>query len=139
MAVIPVNPFVLKDVTLTLDGSDFAAHVSEVFFAPSASTQNWQGMTPSATYTDTSVATWTATLAYAQDWSSTNSLSRKLHEDEGASWPCVFKPRAGTTGPTVTATLIVTPGAIGGTVNGFATATVTLGVSGKPKFTVPAP
>jgi len=34
--------------------------------------------------------------------------------------------------PKITATLLITPGAIGGTVDQYATASVTLGVSGKP-------
>lgn len=139
MAIVSVSPFVLKDVELTIEGDDFAAHVSEVTFTPSASASTWQGLTPSATFTDTSTASWSATLAYAQDWSNPDSLSMKLHTEEGASWPVTFTPRKGSNQPTISATLIVTPGAIGGAVNGWATASVTLGVSGKPEFGVPAP
>lgn len=137
MANISVHPFVLKDVTLTIEDDNYEAHVSEVTFTPSSSQQTWQGLTPSAAFTDTSTATWTVTLTYAQDWSDADSLSYKLHEEEGASWDVVFKPQPGSGMPTVEATLIVTPGAIGGTVNSWATATVTLGVSGKPEL-VPA-
>lgn len=134
MPAVPVTPFVLKDVELSIAGDDFAAHVSEVTLTPSASQQTWQGLTPSATFTDTATATWTATLAYAQDWSNPNSLSFKLHEEEGAAWEATFTPKKGSGQPSVKVTLIVTPGQIGGAVNGWATATVTLGVSGKPEF-----
>lgn len=137
MAIIAVQPFVLKDMTLVIDADNYEAHVSQVEFTPSASTQTWQGGTPTASFTDTATATWTCVIAYAQDWSDEDSLSYKLHADEGDSWAVTFKPRVGSGQPSVTATLVVTPGAIGGTVGGWATATVTLGVSGKPVL-VPA-
>lgn len=133
MANIAVNPFILKDVLLTIDADNYAAHVSQVEFTPSASTQTWQGLTPTATFTDVTTATWTVTLQYAQDWSNPDSLSYKLHQEEGAEWPVVFKPVSGS-GPSVHATLVVTPGAIGGTVNGYAVATVSLAVKGKPEL-----
>ena len=136
MATIAVKPFVLKDVVLTVDEDNYEAHCSQVQFDPSSSTQTWQGLTPEATFTDVSIATWQATLAYAQDWETADSLSIYLYEHEGEEIDVVFKPRSGS-GPTFTATLIITPGAIGGTVNQFATATVTLGCQGKPVL-VPA-
>ncbi|MFJ6534416.1 hypothetical protein [Microbacterium sp. NPDC091662] len=124
--------FTLKDVILSIEGDDYAAHVSEVTFTPTSSSSTWQGMTPTATFTDVSTATWTCTLAYAQDWSNPDSLSYKLHEEEGASWEVLFSPRKGSGQPAFKATVIVSPGSIGGAVNGWATATVTLGVSGRP-------
>ena len=136
MATIAVNPFILKDVLLTIESDNYEAHVSQVEFTPSASTQAWQGLTPTATFTDVTTATWTANLTYAQDWSNPDSLSYKLHEQEGMEWEVVFKPISGS-GPSVHATLIVTPGAIGGTVNGYATASVSLAVKGKPQLVAP--
>lgn len=136
MTTIDVKPFVLKDVMLTVDADNYEAHVSQVQFTPNSSIQTWQGLTPTSAHTDATVATWQAQLAYAQDWETTDSLSLYLHANEGEEVDVVFKPRSGS-GPTVTATLIVTPGAIGGTVNQFATATVTLGCKGKPTI-VPA-
>lgn len=137
MPAIPVQPFVLKDVTLSIEGDTYEAHVSEVTLTPTSSSSSWQGLTPAASFTDSTVSTWTCTLAYAQDWSNPDSLSYKLHEEEGASWDVVFTPRKGSGQPSVTATVNVIPGTIGGAVNGWATASVTLGVSGKPKL-VPA-
>jgi len=135
MAVIGVQPFVLKDCTLTIATDEYQAHVSQVEFQPSASTVNWKGLTPAATYTDVTTATWTATLAYAQDWTTADSLAYYLHENEGETVSATFVPLAG--GPTVSASLVITPGAIGGTVDQFAVATVTLGVVGKPTITPP--
>lgn len=137
MPAIPVQPFVLKDTVLSIEGDTYEASVSEVTFTPSASTSNWNGLTPTSSFSDMSNATWVCTLAYAQDWSNPDSLSFKLHEEEGASWEVLFTPRKGSGQPAVKATVTVTPGAIGGAVNGWATASVSLGVSGKPEL-VPA-
>lgn len=137
MATIAVNAFVLKDMLLTIEDDNYEAHVSSVTFTPSASVQRWQGGTPSASFTDVTTATWTADLEYAQDWSDPDSLSYRLHTEEAAEWPVVFKPKVGSGQPAVEATLIVTPGSIGGAINGWATATVSLGVKGKPEL-VPA-
>lgn len=132
MAQITVSPFVLKDCTVVIGEDLYEAHVSQVEFTPSAATQTWQGLTPASTHTDMSTATWAATLAYAQDWETPNSLARYLFEHEGEIVPFTFHPKAG--GPSFAADLVITPGAIGGTVNSFATASVTLGVKGRPVF-----
>lgn len=137
MAAIAVSPFVLKDVTLQIELDNYEAHVSQVQFDPSSSAVNWKGLTPSSVFSDVSTATWTCTLAYAQDWVTPDSLALYLHEHEGETIDVIFKPRIGTGQPSITAVLIVTPGAIGGTVDQVAVATVTLGVQGKPAI-VPA-
>ncbi|MHC9045819.1 hypothetical protein ACYX8G_14630 [Microbacterium saperdae] len=134
MTTIAVSPFVLKDALFQVAADNYEAHVSQVQFDPSTSIQVWQGLTPAATFTDSSIATWQATLAYAQDWETPNSLSRYLYDNEGKTITAVFKPRAGS-GPSFTVQLVITPGAIGGTVNAFTTATVTLGIKGRPVIT----
>jgi hypothetical protein len=130
MAIIAVNPFILRDTLFTVAADSYEAHVSNVTFTPSSSVVPWQGLTPDASFSFGSIATWTCDLTFAQDWSTANSLSRYLFEHEGDEIAVVFEPVAG--GPSVTATLIVTPGAIGGTVNEVAVATVSLGVQGRP-------
>lgn len=136
MADISVTPFVMKDSLFSVETDNYEAHCSQVQFTPTAQVLTWQGLTPDAKFTDTSAATWTCTLAYAQDWATADSLARYLFENEGTSIDVTFKPISGS-GPSFTATLVVTPGQIGGTVNQWASGTVTLGVSGKPVL-VPA-
>lgn len=133
MSTIAVKPFVLKDVLLSVATDNYEAHVSQVQFDPSSSIQVWQGLTPTSVHTDVTTATWQAVLAYAQDWETPNSLSRYLYDHEGQEVPVVFKPRSGS-GPSFSATLVITPGSIGGTFNSFATGSVTLGVKGKPQI-----
>jgi len=134
MAQINVSPIVLKDVLLRVtDGAtthDFEKHVSQVEFAPSSSVVNWKGLNPAALYSAGTSATWTCTLSYAQDWETANSLSSFLFDNEGESIPVLFEPVTG--GQGWEATLIITPGAIGGSVDSVAVASVTLGVVGKP-------
>jgi hypothetical protein len=134
---IAVSPFVLRDCTLKIGADNYEAHVSQVQFNPSSSTQTWKGLTPTAVFTDVTTATWTCTLAYAQDWTTPDSLSLYLHEHEGDEVEVVFVPRKGSGQPSIEAALLITPGAIGGTVDAFATASVTVGVNGKPEI-VPA-
>lgn len=134
MAILEVKPLVLKDVTATIGTDDFKKHLDQVTLTPSSSTQSWTGL-GSNTHTDVATATWTLNLNYVQDWESAASLSRYLHENEGETVAFSFKPKAG--GPSFTTDVVITPGAIGGTVNAFATTSVTLGCS-KPVI-VPGP
>lgn len=137
MSVLEVQPLVLKDVELVIGGEtgdDFRKHVNSVTFTPTSSTTTWTGLGKN-THTDVSIATWVAALGYAQDWDSPKSLSRYLYEHEGETIEMQFRPKSGV-GPSFTANVVITPGAIGGAVNAFATTTVNLG-SDKPVL-VPA-
>lgn len=136
MAVLEVQPLVLKDVELLFAaaGDDYRKHVDSVMFTPTAAALTWTGLGLN-THTDQAVATWVAALSLVQDWDSTSSLCRFLYENEGERVPMTFRPRSGV-GPSFTANVIVTPGAIGGPVNAFAVTTVNLG-SDRPQL-VPA-
>lgn len=130
MATIPVLANVLKNVLMTIGTDDFQAALEQVAFNPSADTNSWTGLAGN-TVTDVSTATWVAALTYMQDWDTPNSLSRYLHANEGSTVAAVFRPRSGT-GPSFGASLVITPGAIGGAVNSWPTTSVTLGCTAKP-------
>lgn len=130
-----MTPLFMKDAVLTIDSNNFQAEVSKVELTPSSSTSTWKGLTPAAVYTNTSAATWTAALTFAQDWDDPNSLSRFLFEHEGETFAAVFAPKAG--GQAFTVNIVVTPGAIGGQVDAFSEGTVTLGVAGRPVYVTP--
>jgi hypothetical protein len=133
MTQIAVAPFVLKDAILTIATDSYEMHVSSVSFEPKSDTQTWQGLTPAAAFSDQSTPIWTCKLSYAQDWSTTNSLAQYLLANTGQQKVAVFKPQGTTTGkPIFTATLIMSPGPIGGDVNTVQTGEVTLGVVGAP-------
>jgi hypothetical protein len=130
MPVIAVSPFVLKDVTLKIDSDNYEAHVSQVEFVPTTNIVTWKGLTPSSVFSDSGAPTWVCTLAYAQDWETVDSLSQYLMDHAGERVEAVFEPVAGGTG--FNATVIIAPGNIGGTVDGVAVGTVSLGVVGVP-------
>ena len=129
MPVIDVNPLILKSVVATIGTDDYAKHLDQVTFTPASSQVAWTGLGGNS-HTDASLATWTVQLNYVQDWETEDSLSRYLFEHEGETVPMVFTPKNG--GPSFSAEVVITPGAIGGTVNAFATTSVTLGCNGKP-------
>lgn len=138
MAIIDVNPLVMRDVELTIITSSgpsvsasYQKHVDAVTFTPAAATVTWTGLGKNV-HTDVATATWTLVLNYVQDWDTDGSLSEFLYSNEGDTFPVTFRPRNGV-GKSFTSNVVVTPGAIGGTVNTFATTTVTLGCD-KPQI-----
>lgn len=133
MAQIAVQPIYLKDVVLSVAGSDFEKHVSSVTFTPSVSSATWKGLEPTAVFTNVGASTWMVDLAYAQDWDTTGSLSAYLFANEGAEVTLTFEPVAG--GSSWSADVIIVPGAVGGAVDSYAEATVSLPVQGRPTFT----
>jgi hypothetical protein len=136
MAQINVVPIVLKDVRFRVDADNYEKHVSKVTLTPNTSTESktWQGLTPTATFTDTSTpqTTWTAEIEYAQDWETVNSLSSYLLANAGVQKSIKLQPQAGAGKSTFTITATIVPGPIGGQVNEFATSTVSLPCTGQP-------
>lgn len=136
---IAVKPLFMKDCLFRVGtdaaGSDFEAHLSGATFTPAASTQSWKGITPASVHTAGSAPTWTADLAYVQDWETEGSLSNYLFEHQGETVPVTFEPKRG--GKKIYASIVIQPGAIGGAVDAFAATTVSLGMNGAPSFIAP--
>ena len=131
MAAISITPLYMKDVTLTIGTDSYEKHVSGVTLTPSTATATWKGLSPSSTFTDASQATWMLDLTYAQDWDTTNSLSKYLFANQGATKTITFKPKSANT-PTVTVSVIIIAGSIGGNIDSYAESTVSLPVQGQP-------
>jgi hypothetical protein len=134
MAAITPAPLFIKNALVRFGTDSYEAAVRDVKFTPSASVVTTRAMTPSAIYQDVDTATWTLDMTYLQDWSVNNSLARYLYANEGQVVAMTFEPING--GATITANVVVTPGAIGGAVGAYAEASVTL-PSSKPAFTDP--
>ena len=130
-----MNPLFLKDAVLTIAATGYEAEVSSVTLTPSTSTVTWKGLTPEAVFTQTPNATWTCDLTFAQDWDLATSLGVYLFENEGEEVAMVFTPKSGGAG--FAANVVITPGAVGGSVDSFAESTVSLPVQGKPTYTPP--
>jgi hypothetical protein len=134
MATVALTtPYSLKNATLSIDVDDYTAAVTQVEFAPSTATSTVRTIDGVA-HRDQSTAEWTCTIGFVQDLAPTGLL-RYLLSNDGQSKDVTFTPVTG--GPTVAATLVVSPGTVGGTAGAdLATASVTL-VSTKPVFTDP--
>lgn len=135
MAVITPTPLFMKDALVKFGASDsYEAAVRDVSFVPNASVVTTRALAPAAVYQNIDVATWTLEMTYLQDWVLTTSLARYLYANEGSSVVLTFEPITG--GATITATVVITPGSIGGAVGAYAESTVTM-PSSKPAFTDP--
>ncbi|MBP1326733.1 hypothetical protein JOF28_001965 [Leucobacter exalbidus] len=137
MPVIDIAPLYMDGADLSIEGDDYAAHISGASFVPTSSTVTWTGAKPNATFTRQSRATWVLTLNYAQDWESAKSLSQYLHDHEGKVVDIILAPVTG--GKAFTASVTIAPGTIGAEINTFGTSTVSLGLNGRPEYTVIAP
>jgi hypothetical protein len=134
MAAITPTPLFMKDALVRFGTDSYEAAVRDVKFVPSASVVTTRALAPAAVYSNVDVATWTLEMTYLQDWVLTTSLARYLYANEGTTVTLTFEPITG--GATITASVVITPGAIGGAVGAYAESTVTL-PSSKPAFTDP--
>lgn len=132
MADIAIAPFIMRDCLFKVAADSYEGHVSQVEFVPSPVLASWKGLKPGAVHQFAGLATWVVNLALAQDWETTNALSRYLHDHEGEKVVVTFEPVNG--GTPVTATIIIVPGSIGGTVDSVAVSSVSCPVDGKPAF-----
>lgn len=132
MSTIPLaRPYALKAARFNIDADEFTAAVSQVQFDPSVPRSEWRGI-GGTTLVNQGVATWTATIGFAQDLDPAGLL-RYLHENEGQTVPVEFIPLEA--GPTITAEVVLAPGSIGGSAGpDTTTSSVQLGCVGKPQF-----
>lgn len=130
MATIAAVPFVMKDALVTIGADSFQKAITKAVFTPSSSVITAKAIAPGAVYTDVEAASWTLDLEWLQDWATASNLGKYLHDNEGSSVAMTFEPITG--GATITATVVITPGPIGGGVGEFAPASASLGVTGKP-------
>jgi hypothetical protein len=130
VSTVAAVPFVMKDALVTLGPDSYQAAITKAVFTPSSSVITAKAVAPGAVYTDVDAATWTLDLEWLQDWATSGNLGKYLHDNEGDSVSATFEPITG--GATITATVVLTPGPIGGGVGVFAPAAASLGVTGKP-------
>ena len=132
MANIVVKPFMMGDCTFRVGADNYEAHLSGVVITPTVPNAKFKGLTPTSVHNFPGASEWVAALTYAQDWNTADSLSRYLHEHEGEKIAVEFAPVAG--GPSITATITIVPGSIGGQVDSVATSTVNCPIDGKPQI-----
>lgn len=135
MAIVPVKPFQLNDVTLTIGSDNFEASVSQVEVQRNRSIVKWRGMTPTSKHAFAGAAEDDLVLKFAQDYETANSLSNHLETNAGTTETLTFAPKAG--GRTATFTVLLIPGNIGGSLDDVAEAAVTLPIVSGPEWSTP--
>lgn len=130
MPVINGSPFVMTDCTLSVLTDDFAKLVSKIELVPEPVLAEFVGGKPDAVFQLVGATKWTLNLSFAQDWASSTSLSNYLFNNIGQQKVFVFEPISG--GKSVTVTVVIVPGSIGGDINAIAQSTVALKVIGQP-------
>lgn len=130
------TPLFMKSATLTIDSVDYADLISNVVFTPTTPTVSHKGISGKVA-TSVGATEWAVTFDYAQSFDTAGSLALKLFNDSGDKVEAVFKPEGAAAATTVTATVTLLPGSLGGAVDSAATSSVTLPIDGKPTI-VPA-
>ncbi|GEA81407.1 hypothetical protein [Cellulomonas uda] len=129
-----VQPYSLVNAIFTIGDNEYSDHISQVVFNPSTSTKPWTSIS-GYPLSAVSPATWTCTIGFVQDVAP-DGLLRFMLDHEGEAFDCTFLPLED--GPTIAATLTMSPAAIGGSADGsYVEGTATLGVQGKPQFIDP--
>lgn len=127
------NPLYMSESKITIGGTSFEAEVSGVKLTPTSPSSTWKGLKKGSTFTKAGLAAWAAALNFGQDHELATSLSNYMFDHEGEEQPFTIEPVDGGTG--FAGTLICQAGEIGGDVDQFGTASVTLPVQGKPTRT----
>lgn len=126
------NPRMLKRLRLRIGEDSFSGQVSNFALVPSTTTATWQGGTPEASYSDTSDATWLATMNVIQDYETETSLVRYLLRFQGRRALLEFQPLDAGSFVLYTVVTLAAP-QIGGAVNAFNEASISMGAM-RPLF-----
>ena len=133
MAVVAPNPILLNNVTVQIGEDNYEGACRTVRFVPTTAVVKWKGLTPPSRFAFASAPEWDVTLTFAQDIETATSLTNALHANAGTDVTMTFEPVAG--GASVTATVTLVAGDIGGDIDTVPEATVTLPVTGQPTIT----
>lgn len=131
MAKIAVAPLFLRNYKMSIQvgatENNYEGHTEAVSMVPTTPSATWTAG-DAVVHTATAPSTWELTVVHVQDHATTDSLSRFLLDNEGATATITFTPddTTGTTDPTYTTTCDLAPTTIGGTVGAFATSTMTV-------------
>lgn len=129
MAVIGLQPIMLKDAMFTVAADDYSASVIEATFLPQPEV-GWMNLLCSARRPFVSSVQWSLQLGFVQDFVTEGALTEYLTENAGGSKVVTLSPISG--GRTVSATVLIVPASMGGVPNQQLTAVVSLPLFGAP-------
>lgn len=136
MPVINVAPVTWAKYGLKIGTDNYEKHVDSVTLTPTTPVSTFKGAGDGQVDKSAGKADWKLDLNYAQDWSTTNSLSIYLLNNIGQTKAVEFFPLGA--GPKFAANVLIVPGAVGGKIDDSGTASVTLEIVGQPVFTAGA-
>lgn len=135
--IVDVDPIYLDNAALIIGAFDYAAAASKIDCQPSIKSATFRGMKKTATYTSTSVESWTLSIDFAQDFETAESFSNMLFDHQGEKVTIEFAPVDGGQAWLIDVQLV--PGGIGGSGGAHATTSISLGALGQPRRKVSAP
>jgi len=130
MVDITPAPAYIRNLVLKVGANTFSKAVTSAAFEGASSIVTFKGGTPDAKYSQVVPTQYTFNLTAAQDWTTANSLSRYLYDNDGKSAIVEYTPVEG--GPKFTANVTLVAPSIGGAVDAYATFTVSMPCDAKP-------
>lgn len=136
MVAITPKPLFFVNPTIKIGTDSYEAAISACTLTPSSSVVTFKGLKPTAVFNFATPSTWVAGMTFSQDWTTAGSLSNYLFANEGTKVTMTIVPAADDNkSPTVTVTVFIQPGSIGGDAGAVSTSQVSLPVDGKPTIT----
>ena len=130
MAVIGLQPIMLKDATFTVAADNYTASITEVIFVPQV-IWSWHEALCSITSTPLfERVRWVCQVGFVQDLITTGALTSYLIANAAQTKTVIFAPKAG--GLAVQADVMIIPASIGGVPGQQMTASVGLPLYGQP-------
>lgn len=133
--IIKATPRPMKSLILSIEGNDFAAHVSQAAFVPSSQQLSWQGGKADATFTSQTPSTWVFNVNVVQDWENAAGLAVYLLRNEGKVATVKMQPNDDGVFMVKAEVTIAAP-QIGGAVNAYNESSLSMGCT-KPVPTYP--
>lgn len=123
----------LTDISVIFDAAgantEFREAVQSFQFVPSTSIVTAKGGRPGAVFTGVAGGTWQLNMKLLQDIEKATSLVNYLNANAGKTKTVDFIPNGGAK---VSATIVIAPVALGGDIDAFLDATLSMGVKGAP-------
>ncbi|HVQ96134.1 MAG TPA: hypothetical protein VMU51_34255 [Mycobacteriales bacterium] len=128
----PAGAYVLKNVTATFDGDEYANQLTKARLVPDTPTQTLRTLVPDGVVQDTDTPVWTLELSGIQDYVQARGLARYLTDNAGDQVEVVLTPKVG--GVTATVDVILKAVPFGGDQGNFTVFEIELPVVGTPVF-----
>lgn len=132
----PAGAYILKDISCTWGGGDYANQLQKARLVPETPTQTLRTLVPDGVVQDVDNPAWMFEMGGIQDWTDAQGLARYLHDHHGEEVEVILTPKSG--GVTATFTVLAMSVPFGGEQGQWVLIDITLPVQGQPVFSDPA-